>query len=100
MMLTKDDYSNLRKLLESVEIKGATAAQYIAVLAHKLEGRVATWFDGHETGFDVVNSQIVDKRVQDSLSEKLQKFIDSYDRPIEVCALPDTPAEVIVLNRD
>lgn len=95
MQLTKDDYANLRKLLESVEIKGASAAQYVALLAHKLELRVSLWVDGHESGFDVVDKADVEKRI----SEKLQKFIASYDRPIEVCALPDAEAD-IELNRE
>lgn len=52
MNLIKSDYENLLKLLEGVEIKGVSSAKYVAVLAHKIEHRVATWFDGHPTGFE------------------------------------------------
>lgn len=55
MQLNKDDYSNILKLLEGVEIKGVQAAKYVAVLAHKIEHRVATWIDGSPTGFSYVD---------------------------------------------
>jgi inosine/xanthosine triphosphate pyrophosphatase family protein len=53
MNLIKEDYSNILKLLEGVEIKGVQSAKYVAVLAHKIENRVATWFDGHPSGYQV-----------------------------------------------
>lgn len=57
MNLIKSDYENLLKLLEGVEIKGVSSAKYVAVLAHKIEHRVATWFDGHHTGFEPAPEQ-------------------------------------------
>lgn len=51
MSLVKQDYENLVKILESVEIKGLSSARYIADLASKLESRVASWYDGHPSGW-------------------------------------------------
>lgn len=53
MQMLKSDYENILKLLEGVEIKGVQSAKYVAVLAHKIEQRVATWFDGHPSGYEV-----------------------------------------------
>lgn len=52
-MLIKDDYKNLRAFLERVEVKGVGEAQVLAIIALKLEQRIAEWFDGHVTGFKV-----------------------------------------------
>lgn len=51
MLMTKDDYANMLKLLANVEVKGLDAARYISVLAAKLEQRITTWVDGSPTGF-------------------------------------------------
>lgn len=58
MSLLKQDYENLLKILETVEIKGASSAKYITALAARIEQRVASWFDGHVTGFkqDVIQA--------------------------------------------
>jgi hypothetical protein len=53
MLLSKEDYANMLKLLDRVEAKGLQEFKYLSVLSVKLEQRVAAWFDGHPTGTDV-----------------------------------------------
>ena len=53
MNLNKEDYENIVRLLEEVPVKGIKSIKYVAVLLHKLEQRVALWFDGHPTGYQV-----------------------------------------------
>lgn len=50
--LVKSEYELIRKVLDTVEVKGVENARALSLLAAKLEHRVATWFDGHPTGFE------------------------------------------------
>ena len=55
MTLDKDDYTNLLRLLEEVPVKGTQSIKYVAILLHKIEQRVMTWYDGHPSGLRVVD---------------------------------------------
>lgn len=51
MILTKMDYENLRKILDTVKSEGVESAKYLGGLADRLDIRVQSWFDGHITGY-------------------------------------------------
>lgn len=56
MSLVKSEYEALLVLLNRVETKGLNEAKSLIVLEQKLQSRIANWFDGHVTGFDVIDS--------------------------------------------
>lgn len=52
MSLVKSEYEALLTLLNRVETKGLGEAKSLIILEHKLQQRIASWFDGHPTGFN------------------------------------------------
>ena len=82
--LTKEDYQNLVNILDSVEIKGRKAAEYIAILALKLELRVKTWYDKHPSGFDIIETAKTSEAFEALIKEAIEKT-----RAEQPCLVPD-----------
>jgi hypothetical protein len=85
--LTKEDYQNLVAILDNVEIKGRKSAEYIAILALKLELRIQNWFDKHPSGFDIIEtaktSEAFEALVAERVAEEMKPRLvpDQYPEP-------------------
>ena len=75
--LTKEDYQNLVSILDTVEIKGRKSAEYIAILAMKLELRVKQWFDKHPTGFDIIEVAKTSEAYEAAVTAKAKALADA-----------------------
>lgn len=63
MSLVKSEYEALLNLLNRVETKGLGEARSLLILEQKLQNRIASWFDGHVTGFKQEVPDVVDPSV-------------------------------------
>lgn len=81
LYLTKDDYQNLINILDTVDVKGRKAAEYIAVLGAKLDLRVRNWFDMHPTGYDIIATAKTSEAYQAGINEAVAKALAERPAP-------------------
>lgn len=83
--LTKEDYQNLVNILDTVDVKGRKAAEYVAILAMKLELRIKNWFEKHPTGFDIIEVAKTSEAYESSIKDEVTRLVAAMPLP----ACPD-----------